>query len=271
MVAALGVLAASIGGCGRSSPEPAPSTPPAPPPTSAPAAAPRLPGFVVLADVDPRILTDIRYAGAHNFVGRPIAGYREPLCLLTREAAEALRQAQDAALAGGHSLKVYDCYRPQPAADDFLAWAKRPGEQQMKGEFYPRVAKSALFDQGYIGTPTSHSRGSTLDLTLVDVPAPSQPPYAPGRPLVPCTAPVGQRFADNSVDMGTGFDCFDSLAHTDDPRVTDSARENRRLLRRLMSDAGFVNYDREWWHYRYRDEPYPDTYFDAPVVRASVG
>lgn len=265
LVAAAGLLATTVAGCERPSPEPARSRPPAP------TAAPPLPGFVVLSDVDPRILTDIRYAGAHNFVGRPIAGYREPLCLLTRQAAEALRRAQDAALAGGHSLKVYDCYRPQPAADDFLAWAKRPGERQMKGEFYPRVAKSALFDQGYLGAPTAHSRGSTVDLTLVGVPAASQPPYAPGQPLVPCTAPAGQRFADNSVDMGTGFDCFDRLAHTDDPRVTGSARENRRLLRRLMTDAGFVNYDREWWHYRYQDEPYPDTYFDAPVARASVG
>lgn len=265
MVAVVGLLAATVAGCDRPAPEPARSRPPAP------TEAPRLPGFVVLSDVDPRILTDLRYAGPHNFVGRPIAGYREPLCLLTREAAEALRRAQDAALAGGHSLKVYDCYRPQPAVDDFVAWAKRPGEQQMKGEFYPRVAKSALFDQGYVGAPTAHSRGSTLDLTLVGVPAPSQPPYAPGQPLVSCTAPVGQRYADNSVDMGTGFDCFDPLAHTDAPRVTGVARENRRLLERLMTDAGFVNYDREWWHYRYRDEPYPDTYFDAPVARASVG
>nr|WP_236646962.1 M15 family metallopeptidase [Micromonospora acroterricola] len=236
-----------------------------------PSAAGRLPGFVVLTDVDPRIHTDVRYATAHNFVGRPITGYPEPLCLLTRQAAEALRRAQDAALAGGHSLKVYDCYRPQSAADDFVAWAKRPGEQQAKAEFYPDVAKSRLFADGYIGAPTAHSRGGTVDLTLVDEPPASQPPYVPGQPQVACTAPRGQRFADNSIDMGTGFDCFDARAHTADPRITGAARDNRRLLRRLMTDAGFVNYDREWWHYRYRDEPYPDTYFAAPVARSSVG
>ncbi|WP_433538539.1 M15 family metallopeptidase [Micromonospora sp. CA-249363] len=244
-------------------------------PTSRPGATPPgaggLPGFVVLTDFDPRIHADIRYATAHNFVGRPIAGYREPLCLLTRQAAEALRRVQDAALAGGHSLKVYDCYRPQSAVDDFVAWSKRPGEQQTKAEFYPDLAKSRLFADGYIGAPTAHSRGSTMDLTLVDEPAASQPPYRPGQSLVACTAPRARRFPDNSIDMGTGFDCFDARAHTDDPRITGPARDNRRLLRRLMTDAGFVNYDREWWHYRLRDEPYPDRFFSAPVARSSVG
>ncbi|MEU9508909.1 M15 family metallopeptidase [Micromonospora sp. NPDC048170] len=268
------MIAALAPGCTRPAPSPSPPAPPSPSvspsPESAPAAAPSPPGFVVLTDVDPRIRTDIRYATAHNFVGRPIAGYPEPLCLLTRRAAEALRRVQDAALARGRSLKVYDCYRPQRAADDFVSWARQPGEQQMKAEFYPRVAKSDLFDEGYIGVPTAHSRGSTVDLTLVDVPTPTQPPYAPGQPLVSCTAPRGQRFADNGVDTGTGFDCFDPLAHTDSPQVTGVARDNRRLLRQLMTDGGFVNYDREWWHYRYRDEPWPDTYFDLLVARSSA-
>ncbi|MGC5311779.1 M15 family metallopeptidase [Micromonospora zamorensis] len=273
-------LAALLGGCSRPEPRPAPvasqptSVSPSPAPASVtpptPTPGERLPGFVVLTDVDPRIHADIRYATPHNFVGRPIAGYPEPLCLLTREAAEALRRVQDAALAGGHSLKVYDCYRPQPAVDDFVAWSKRPGEQQTKAEFYPDVAKDRLFAEGYIGAPTAHSRGSTLDLTLVDEPAASQPSYRVGQPLVACTAPRGQRFADNGIDMGTGFDCFDSRAHTADPRITGTARDNRRLLQRLMTDAGFVNYDREWWHYSLRDEPYPDTFFAAPVARSSV-
>ncbi|WP_430501524.1 M15 family metallopeptidase [Micromonospora trifolii] len=272
-------LAALLGGCSRPEPRPSPAAPqptsasptPTPAPTPSTSVAAPLPGFVVLTDLDARIHADIRYATPHNFVGRPITGYREPLCLLTRQAAEALRRVQDAALAGGHSLKVYDCYRPQPAVDDFVAWSKRPGEQQTKAEFYPDVAKSKLFADGYIGAPTAHSRGSTLDLTLVDDPAASQPPYRVGQPLVACTAPRGQRFADNSIDMGTGFDCFDPRAHTADSRVTGTARDNRRLLQRLMTDAGFVNYDREWWHYSLRDEPYPDTFFAAPVARSSVG
>ncbi|WP_406080702.1 M15 family metallopeptidase [Micromonospora sp. NBC_00858] len=264
-------LVVLLGGCSRPEPRPAPTGAGSTSVSPGPSAAARLPGFVVLSDLDPRIHADIRYATAHNFVGRPITAYQEPLCLLTRQAAEALRRVQDAALAGGHSLKVYDCYRPQPAVDDFVAWAKRPGEQQTKAEFYPDVAKSRLFADGYIGAPTAHSRGSTLDLTLVDEPAASQPPYASGQPLVACTAPRGQRFADNSIDMGTGFDCFDTRAHTADPGITGTARDNRRLLQRLMTDGGFVNYDREWWHYSFRDEPYPDTYFTAPVARSSVG
>ncbi|MEU7782516.1 M15 family metallopeptidase [Micromonospora parva] len=268
-------LVALLAGCSRAEPRPAPTGPQptsaSPTPAPTPSGAPPLPGFVVVTDVDPRIHADIRYATAHNFVGRPITGYREPLCLLTRQAAQALRRVQDAALASGHSIKVYDCYRPQPAVDDFVAWSKRPDEQQTKAEFYPDLAKNRLFADGYIGAPTAHSRGSTLDLTLVDDPAASQPPYRVGQPLVACTAPRAQRFADNSIDMGTGFDCFDPRAHTADPSVTATARDNRQLLRRLMTDAGFVNYDREWWHYSLRDEPYPDTFFAAPVARSSVG
>ncbi|PWU49881.1 D-alanyl-D-alanine dipeptidase, partial [Micromonospora globispora] len=239
-------------------------------PTPTPS-GPRAPAdFVVLSDVDPSIRADIRYATAHNFVGRPIVGYPEPLCLLTRRAAEALHRVQTAALAQGHSLKVYDCYRPQRAVDDFVAWAKNPAEQQMKAEFYPGVAKDRLFAEGYIGAPTAHSRGSTLDLTLVAVPTADQPAYLPGQPLVSCTAPPGQRFPDNSVDMGTGFDCFDPRAHTADARVTGAARDNRALLQQLMSAQGFENYPREWWHYRFTDEPYPKTYFDFPVARSSL-
>ena len=223
--------------------------------------------FVALSDVDSTIQQDVRYYSDHNFVGRPIAGYREPLCVLTRPAAERLRQAQTAARARGYSLKVYDCYRPQQAVDDFVRWAHRLDDQRMKAEFYPRVDKSALFDEGYIGAPTAHSRGSTLDLTLVPMPAPTQPSYLPGEPPASCVAPAGQRFRDNTVDMGTGFDCFDSLAHTLDARVTGQARANRLLLTQLMKDAGFDNYAKEWWHYTLAGEPYPNTYFDFPVAR----
>ncbi|MFG3580330.1 M15 family metallopeptidase [Micromonospora chersina] len=267
--AALAVLATVLAaGCQRPAPRPAPSTPPAP---SAGPSGPRAPAdFVDLAAVDPSVRTDIRYATAHNFVGRPITGYPEPLCLLTRRAAEALHRVQAAALAQGRSLKVYDCYRPQRAVDEFVAWAKLPGEQGMKAEFYPDEPKSRLFADGYIGAPTAHSRGSTLDLTLVPAPTPDQPAYTPGQPLVACTAPAGRRFPDNSVDMGTGFDCFDPRAHTADPRVTGAARDNRELLKRLMTAQGFENYPREWWHYRYVDEPYPDTFFDFPVARSSL-
>ncbi|MFF5174490.1 M15 family metallopeptidase [Micromonospora sp. NPDC000089] len=262
------LVAALLAGCARPpGPRPVPSAP-SPTPSE-----PRAPSdIVLLAQVDPSIAVDIRYATAHNFVGRPIDGYPEPLCLLTRPAAEALRRVQDAARARGRSLRVYDCYRPQRAVDDFVRWGADPGAQQMKAEFYPRVDKSRLFADGYLGAPTAHSRGSTLDLTLEPLPAPTRAAgWTVGQPLVPCTDPAGRRFADGGVDMGTGFDCFDALAHTDDPRVTGTARDNRDLLRQLMTREGFVNYDREWWHYRFAAEPYPDTYFDFPVARSSLG
>jgi D-alanyl-D-alanine dipeptidase len=229
------------------------------------------PGFVDLSDVDPTIVQDIRYATPHNFVGRPVKGYLEPRCLLTVQAAQALHQVQNAARAKGYGLKVYDCYRPARAGEDFAAWAKDPNDQATKGEFYPDEPKSQLFADGYVGGGrTSHSRGSTMDLTLVPYPPPTQRPYVPGEPLQPCTAPQGQRFPDSSVDMGTGFDCFDSRSHTLDPRITGTARDNRLLLRQLMTDAGFVNYSNEWWHYDYSRDPHPDTYYDFPVARAAL-
>ncbi|MEH1056715.1 M15 family metallopeptidase [Micromonospora sp. CPCC 206171] len=263
---ALLLAVAAVAGCQRPpGPAPRPSAV-----TPSPSGSPAPADFVLLSEVDPSITVDIRYATAHNFVGRPVDGYREPLCLLTRTAAEALRRVQAAARDQSRSLRVYDCYRPQRAADDFVRWAKDPADEKTKAEFYPHVAKSKLFDEGYIGSPTSHSSGSTLDLTLEPVPASPGAPYRPGQPLVACTAPAGQRFADGGVDMGTGFDCFDPRAHTDDPRITGTPRQNRQLLRRLMEQAGFVNYDREWWHYRYADEPYRDRYFDFPVAVSSL-
>ncbi|MEV4493747.1 M15 family metallopeptidase [Micromonospora coxensis] len=248
-------------------PGPAPTPRPAPP---SPGASPAPADFVLLSEVDPTIATDIRYATAHNFVGRPVDGYPEPLCLLTRPAAEALRRVQSAARAQGHSLRVYDCYRPQRAVAHFVRWGADTADQRTKAEFYPRVPKERLFADGYLGAPTAHSRGSTVDLTLEPLATPPRASHDPGRPLTACTAPADRRFADGSVDMGTGFDCFDPLAHTDDRRVTGAARQHRQLLKRLMAQGGFVNYDREWWHYRYADEPYPQTYFDFPVAVASL-
>lgn len=226
--------------------------------------------FVALSDVDPTIIQEMRYATAHDFVGRPINGYREPICILTRPAAEALHRVQAGLLRRGYSLKVYDCYRPQRAVNDFVAWAHDPKAQSMKREFYPRVDKSRLFADGYIGAKSGHSRGSTMDLTIVKLPATPAPAYRPGQPLVPCYAPKAQRFPDDSIDMGTGFDCFDTLAHTRDPRITGPQRADRLLLRTAMAKAGFVNLATEWWHYTYEPEPYPNSYFDFPVARSSL-
>src|SRR5262249_36569089 len=161
---------------------------------------------------------------------------------LTRDAAQGLKRAQQRALERGYSLKVYDCYRPQRAVDDFVAWARNQDEQLMKAEFYPRVDKSALFRDGYIDEHSGHSRGSTVDLPLVALPTAATPTYSPGEPLADCTAPVPARFADNSIDMGTGFDCFDTLAHTRDPRIHGVQLRNRLLLQDVLRAQGFVNY-----------------------------
>lgn len=223
------------------------------------------PDFVSLSDVDPSIVLDIRYATPHNFTGEPVDGYRAPLCLLTRPTAEALRRAQQEFVAQGYSLQIYDCYRPQRAVNDFVAWAKDLPDQRMKAEFYPRVDKSQLFADGYIAEDSGHSRGSTVDLTLVPLARPAAPEPMAGQPLVDCAAPQAQRFPDDSIDMGTGYDCFDTLAHTLDPRVQGEQLQNRLLLKEGLEKQGLQNYEKEWWHYTFKPELYPDTYFDFPV------
>ncbi|MFB6557829.1 M15 family metallopeptidase [Streptomyces sp. NPDC056400] len=243
----------------------APAGASAPPPG---AKAPR--AFVALSSVDPTILQDMRYVRPHNFVGEPVDGYRQPVCVLTRPAAEALHRAQVRLLRQGYSLKVYDCYRPQRAVDHFVRWAEDLGDERRKAEFYPRVDKSRLFEDGYIAKKSGHSRGSTLDVTLVRLPALPVPRPRPGQEEVPCYAPRTERYPDNSVDMGTGFDCFDTLSHTDDPRVQGAQRANRDLLRSTLTAEGFVNLPEEWWHFTYKPELFPDTYFDFPVAYRSV-
>ncbi|MCX5389428.1 M15 family metallopeptidase [Streptomyces sp. NBC_00094] len=242
---------------------------PAPPASAAP--EPKAPReFVALSAVDRTILQEMRYTTAHNFVGEPIDGYRQPLCILTRPTAEALHRAQVGLLARGYTLKVYDCYRPQRAVDHFVRWAKDLDDERTKGEFYPLVDKSRLFADGYIAEKSGHSRGSTVDLTIVRLPAARTRAYVPGEDLVECYAPREERFPDNSVDMGTGYDCFDTRSHTDDPRIQGVQRDNRQLLKGVLAEQGFVNLPEEWWHFTFKPEPFPNTFFDFPVARRSV-
>ncbi|OKH72315.1 D-alanyl-D-alanine dipeptidase [Mycobacterium sp. SWH-M1] len=239
--------------------------------TAAQPATPTAPAdFVVLSDIDPTILHDIRYSTPHNFTGEPVTGYAEPLCILTRAAADALSRAQRFLLPQGYSLKVYDCYRPQRAVNDFVSWAQDIPDQRMKQEFYPRVDKTTLFADGYIADKSGHSRGSTVDLTLVRLPAATTAPYVVGQPLADCAAPQPVRFPDNSIDMGTGYDCFDTLSHTFDPRIHGAQLANRLVLKDALEAQGFEFYDSEWWHFTLADEPYPDTFFDFPVDRTAV-
>lgn len=223
--------------------------------------------FVELHQLAPDVRYDIRYASYHNFVGRPIKGYDSASCWLTRPAALALASVENELLKSGLSLKVYDCYRPQQAVDDFVAWSKQSQLQQMKAEFYPRVDKSQTFDLGYIAYYSGHSRGSTVDLTVVSLLDNSGQTYHQRQPLVSCYAPYLQRFHDGGIDMGTGYDCLDKLASykTRSQKISIVAFQNRSLLRKLMKKYGFKPYDKEWWHFTLKNEPYPDTYFNFPV------
>ena len=226
--------------------------------------------FVSLRDVDPSIIVEARYATSHNFVGRRIRGYREPLCIVTRPTAEALQRAQRALRERDLGLKVYDCYRPQRAVDHFVAWARRTRDRRMQREFYPRVDKADLFDEGYIARRSGHSRGSTVDLTLVELPYRGSERYRRSEHLVDCAAPARRRLDDGSLDMGTAYDCFDPLSHTWNGRVRGAQRRNRLTLKHALEAEGFAPYLNEWWHFTLRDEPYPETVFDAPVARASL-
>jgi zinc D-Ala-D-Ala dipeptidase len=221
--------------------------------------------FVDIQKVIPDVLLDIRYYSPHNFVGEKVEGYMAPKCILTRQAAEALAQVQKDLAPFSMSLKIYDCYRPQRAVNHFVRWAKEIDNTKTKKEFYPTVDKANLFKDGYIDSKSGHSRGSTLDLTIVILPTPKQPDYIPGQKLAECYLPAEQRFADNTLDMGTGFDCFHELSHTANKNITEMQNNNRQLLKILMEKHGFKNYDLEWWHYTLKNEPYPDTYFDFVI------
>jgi len=224
-----------------------------------------LPGdFVDLHKVAPQIAIDMRYATDHDFVGHPMPGYEAAKCLLTRPTAEALSIIENDFATFGLGLKVYDCYRPQRAVDFFVRWAADPTDQKMKSEFYPHTDKADLIRLGYIASPSGHSRGSTVDLTIVPLPYQSAA-YDPERPLVACDAPALVRFADGSLDMGTGYDCFDTKANTHAAGITGQERANRMLLANEMIQHGFLPYKYEWWHFTLKNEPYPATYFDAPI------
>jgi D-alanyl-D-alanine dipeptidase len=221
--------------------------------------------FIDIQKVIPEIVLDIRYYGPHNFVGEKVDGYMAPKCFLTKEAAEALAKVQKDLEPYSLSLKIYDCYRPQRAVNHFVRWATEIENTKTMKEFYPTVDKRNLFKDGYIDSKSGHSRGSTLDLTIVPSPAPAQSEYTPRQKLFECYLPAAKRFGDNSIDMGTGFDCFHELSNTANANIDRQQKINRLLLKSLMEKHGFRNYDKEWWHYTLKNEPYPDTYFDFVI------
>jgi len=198
-------------------------------------------GFVLLADYVPGIVQEIRYYTTYNFVGDRIDGYEEPCALLTREAARALKAVSGEVNAQGYRLKIFDAYRPACAVRHFVLWGIEDLDLRMKPYFYPDLEKQELFKRGYIAARSSHSRGSAVDLTLLDMET------------------------GKEVDMGSPFDLFSELSHPDSRSVTQEQYDNRMLLRRAMLRNGFAPIDCEWWHFALAQEPYPETYFEFPV------
>jgi zinc D-Ala-D-Ala dipeptidase len=205
------------------------------------AQAPLPPGFVDAGAVVDGLVVDMRYFGDQNFVGERIDGYERARCVLSAPAASALAAVQRDLAARGLGLKVFDCYRPQRAVAHFVRWAQRIDDVKRKREFYPDVDKRDLFKEGYISERSGHSRGSTVDLTLV------------------------RRADGRELDMGSPFDFFSPKSWPSDTSAGAQAQANRALLAAAMSRGGFRPYDKEWWHFTLVDEPFPDTYFDFPV------
>jgi D-alanyl-D-alanine dipeptidase len=227
------------------------------------AATPLPKGFVYLRDVDPSIRQDIRYAGSHNFIGRPIDGYRAAECILAESAAAALKQAQEKFAERQLSLIVWDCYRPARAVRDFLNWNVGP-DQRMKAEFFPRIEKIQLVPLGYIAARSRHSRGATVDVGIVPMGAEVVGTSIPEK-LASCVLPKGVRFEDGTIDFGSGHDCFDPVANVGNGEIGETASDNRRLLSELMVSVGFKPYAMEWWHFELLNAPF-DTEFDFEVL-----
>lgn len=202
--------------------------------------------FVILSEAVPDVILEIRYYSTYNFVGDRIDGYEQPIALITKEAATALKKVSDELITNGYRLKIFDAYRPQKAVTHFMNWALDFNDTRMKEYFYPELEKNVLFPLGYIAEHSGHSRGSTVDLTLFDMKK------------------------EKEVDMGGTFDYFGKLSHPDYTHITPEQFANRMILRKVMLKHGFKPLSEEWWHFTLKNEPYPNTYFTFPVNCNSV-
>ena len=198
-------------------------------------------GFVLLADYVPSVIQEIRYYSTYNFIGERIDGYEQPCAVITKEAARALKTVSNELNVQGYRMKVYDCYRPACAVKHFVMWGLEDTDIRMKEYFYPDLVKQELFSKGYVASRSSHSRGSTIDLTLLDMKT------------------------GKDLDMGSPFDMFSEVSHPDYKGITEEQYSNRMILRNVMLRNGFAPIDCEWWHFTLKDEPYPDTFFEFPV------
>ena len=194
--------------------------------------------FIDIKEYIPSIIIDLKYSSDDNFTGRVVKGYESPKCLLTYEAARRLKIIQTILNNSGYSLKIYDAYRPQRSVNHFINWSKNQSDTLKKSYFYPNILKSNLFDLGYIATNSSHSRGSTVDITLVEI------------------------SSGKEIDMGSAYDFFGLESSHDYENISITQKNNRKLLFDVMTKNGFSSYPKEWWHYTLIDEPFPTTYFD---------
>lgn len=232
-----------------------------------PAAAGKLPpGFVYLRDVKPSVLQDMRYASSDNFTGRPLPGYDAAECVLRNDVAQALARVQAELLPQNLTLKTYDCYRPVRAVRAFVRWAYDRNPPGGSKRFFPGYDKRTLFNRGFIAAHSRHSTGTAVDLTLVALPPPAVKPYDPKADYAACTAPAPWRAPDNSLDMGTGYDCFDPRSHTRSKAINAEQRRRRQQLVKVMRRHGFRNYFREWWHFSYYGGG-PPRAWDFPVTK----
>ncbi|MDR2860581.1 MAG: M15 family metallopeptidase [Elusimicrobiota bacterium] len=197
--------------------------------------------FVYVSDITDKIIFEIRYFTSYNFIGARVKGYKAPVAILSKSAALALKNAAEDLDKKGYVIKIFDAYRPQRAVDDFIVWSKNAGDVKNKIYFYPNVDKSQLFSKGYIASKSGHSRGSTVDLTIVD------------------------KKTGKEIDMGSPYDFLDPISEYDTNLISSEQRKNRSILKKVMEDNGFSAYKKEWWHFTLKDEPYPKTYFDFVV------
>jgi D-alanyl-D-alanine dipeptidase len=198
-------------------------------------------GFTYLLEIDPTIKKELRYYTSKNFVGTPIDGYMKNKIIISIPAAKALKKIQTKLLDSGLSLKIFDAYRPQQAVDHFVRWAKIMNDTLKKQLYYPDIKKSELFKLGFIALKSGHTRGSTVDLSIVDIKT------------------------NKELDMGSSYDFFGEKSHPFYKKITKTQMKNRMLLRTIMIKNGFIPYDNEWWHFTLKDEPYPTTYFNFTI------
>lgn len=198
-------------------------------------------GFVYVKDVIPDVEVDLRYTNSNNFVGKPIEGYNNTCLILSEAAVKALVKVQDALKERRLGLKIFDGYRPQRAVNHFIKWAKALNDTVRKQQFYPDVKKQNLFKEEYIASRSGHTKGSTVDLTLIDL------------------------NTNSELDMGSPFDFFGKASWVNYTNITEQQKQNRALLQEVMRKYGFKNYAREWWHFTLKNEPFPRTYFDFPI------